>query len=40
MFATRRACQRFIYLYVQGAYDKFQGFFGMDTFIDSTHIKL
>ena len=27
-------------VYVRGAYDKFPDFFRMDTFIDSTHMKL
>ena len=27
-------------MYVRGAYDKFTNFIRMDTFIDSTHMKL
>ena len=29
-----------VYSYLQGAYNKFQEFFRMGTFIDSTHMKL
>ena len=28
------------HIYVRGAYNKFPDFFRMDTFIDSTHMKL
>ena len=43
---THRETQRqdpppiYIYIYIRGAYDKFPDFFGMGTFIDSTHMKL
>ena len=30
----------YIYIYTRGAYDKFPDFFCVDTFIDSTHMKL
>ena len=30
----------YLSLYKRGAYDKFPDFFRMDTFIDSTHMKL
>ena len=34
-------CTLFHFIYVlRGANDKFQDFFRMDTFIDSTHMKL
>ena len=30
----------FLYIYIRGSLNKFQNFFRMSTFIDSTHMKL
>ena len=40
IFIYKKSLFIYIYIYIQGAYDRFQDFFRMGTFIDSTHMKL